>query len=224
MIQGTIFDMDGVLIDSMPVWEQAGGWYLESQGRKPQEGLKEILFTKSMQESAEYMKEMYDIPKTTDEIVEGVIQIIRHQYEAEIPAKKGVLGFLEGLKSAGIKIVVATSSDRVLAEAGLKRLGILDYVEAIFTCKEAGAGKEYPDVYLRAWESMGTEREATWVFEDVLHGIRTAKKAGFSTVGVYDASSEANQERIREEATVFLEDLTDFDKFYALADAAKRSR
>ena len=216
MIQGAIFDMDGVLIDSMPVWEQAGAWYLESQDRTPKPGLTEVLFTKSMQEAAQYMKEVYEIPQSPEEIVDGVIEIIRNQYETKIPAKAGVLEFLKKLKAKRVKITVATSSDRILAEAGLGRLGILDYVENIFTCREAGAGKEHPDVYLRALESMGTEKKATWVFEDVLHGIRTAGREGFSTVGVYDASSEANQELIQKEADIFLKDLTDFEKFYKL--------
>ena len=112
-----------------------------------------------------------------------------------IPAKAGALPFVRKLKEAGVHIAVATASDRELAEAALLRLGILEHVEGIFTCKDAGAGKETsPAVYLQALRSMGTEPAGTWVFEDVLHGIRTAKKAGFQT-----------------------RDLTGFDAFYESA-------
>jgi len=217
MIQGAIFDMDGVLIDSMPVWEQAGAWYLESQGKKPEPGLAEVLFAQSMQEAARYMREVYQIPKTEGEIVDGVIQMIYHQYAEKIPAKKGVLDFLSHLKGDGVQIAVATSSDRALAEAGLGRLGILGFVQELVTCKEVDAGKGQPDVYFKALQCLGTERKATWVFEDALHGICTAKQAGFPTVAVYDSASQAAWEKIKKEAVFYMEDLADYDRFYQFA-------
>lgn len=215
MITGAIFDMDGVLIDSMPVWENIDGIYLKGQGKEPEPGLTEILFTKSMQEAAEYLRQAYGLPKTAVQIAEEIIDLVRLCYREEIPAKAGALPFVRGLRDAGVHITVATASDRELAEAALLRLGILEYVEGIFTCKDAGAGKEAsPAVYLDALGSMGTEMAGTWVFEDVLHGIRTANRAGFQTAGVYDASSEAYQELIQKEASVYLRDLTDFNGFY----------
>lgn len=220
MITGAIFDMDGVLLDSMPMWEKIAAIYLREQGREPKPGLTEVLFTKTLLEAAEYMQVIYDIPKSPEEIVAGIVATVRYYYEKKIPMKAGALDFVKGLKEAGIRITIATSSDRSLAEAGLLRLGLLEYIEEIFTCADAGEGKEKgPVVYLNAWKYMETDMDKTWVFEDVLHGIRTANKAGFPTVGVYDASSEANQELIQKEAAVYLKDLTDFDTFFQLAMA-----
>ncbi len=220
MITGAIFDMDGVLIDSMPVWENIDGIYLRAQGKEPEPGLTEILFTKTMHEAAEYMRQAYQIPKTAEKIMDEIIDLVRHCYEEEIPMKAGALPFIRKLNEAGVHITVATASAKELAEAVLLRLGILRYVEGIFTCKDAGEGKEKsPAVYLNALESMGTRRAETWIFEDVLHGIRTAKKAGFRTVGVYDASSESYQEHIMNEASIYLKDLTEFEIFYQMAVA-----
>lgn len=217
MITGVIFDMDGVLLDSMPVWEDAGILYLKQQGREPEPGLTEVLFTKTILEAAEYMRKTYDLVQSEEEIVAGMLALIRQQYETQIPMKEGAKDFLAALKEKGLPVTVATSSDRVLAEAGLGRLGILPFVDGIFTCVEAGVGKEKsPVVYLNALEYMGTDIRTTWVFEDVLHGIRSASGAGFPTVGIYDAGSEDNQEQIREEATIYLGDLTDFDRFYQM--------
>lgn len=218
MITGAIFDMDGVLLDSMPVWDQAGKWYLELQGRTPEPELTRVLFTKSMMEAAEYIRVTYSIPKTMEEIMEGIIEIIRRHYETDIPAKPGVLSFLKKLKEKNIPVTVATSSDRVLVQAGLGRLGILEYVDGIFTCCEVGIGKDHPDVFLKALESMGTKIEETWVFEDSLHAILTAKKAGFPVIGLYDEASDKNQDKIKKEADIYLGDLTDFAKFYSLIE------
>lgn len=217
MITGAIFDMDGVLLDSMPVWERAGIWYLEQNGKTPEPELIDVLFTKTMMEAAEYIREKYTISKTGEEIFHEILGIIHNYYETEIPAKEGALAFLRKLKEKGIPITVATSSDCSLAQAGLKRLGFLPYVDAVFSCCETGIGKEHPDVYLRALESMGTELRTTWVFEDSLHAVRTARKAGFPVVGIYDAGSDKNQELIQKEATVYLGNLIDFDRFYSYA-------
>lgn len=218
MVTGVIFDMDGVLLDSMPVWENIDIIYLREHGKEPRPGLSEVLLTKSLSEAADYIRTEYGLPKTTEEIVREIVDAIHEQYKTKIPMKKGALAFLKQLKAHGIAVTVATSSDRVLAEAALKRLGMLPFFEGIFTCEEAGAGKrESPAVYRNALACMGTKIEETWVFEDVLHGIRTAGQAGFKTVGIYDAASEGNLALLQQEATMYLGDLQDFERFYKAA-------
>lgn len=107
-------------------------------------------------------------------------------------------------------MVAATSSDRQVVERALKRLNVMNYFDRIFTCTEIGAGKVKPDIYLAAAEYMGTLLKDTWVFEDVLHAIRTAKNAGFRTVGVYDASSMESLEEIKVISDIYLEKLDNF--------------
>lgn len=215
MITGAIFDMDGVLLDSMQIWGQVGELYIKSCERVPEPNLTEILFTKSMMDAAEYIRDAYSIEKTAEEIRAGIIDIMLFHYKTDIPAKKGALSFLRQLKEAGISVAVATASDRILAEAGLGRLGFLEYIDTIVTCREVGVGKEQPDVFLKALAHLGTDLATTWVFEDSFHAICTAKEAGFPVVGIYDAESQANQKKIKEGVTVYLKELTDFKGFIA---------
>ena len=77
-----------------------------------------------------------------------------------------------------------------------------------------GAGKSKPDIYLKAQEFLNFKPEEIYVFEDVLHAVQTAKKAGFKTVGIYDTSSEKDWETIKKTADIFLEDLHDFSSFW----------
>ena len=86
LIQGAIFDMDGTLLDSMPVWEHASERYLQNKGIKVREKLSEILFSMSMQKGAEYVKENYHLTESTDEIVAGVNNIVYTAYEKEVQA------------------------------------------------------------------------------------------------------------------------------------------
>ena len=197
LIQGAIFDMDGTLLDSMPVWEHASERYLQNKGIEVREKLSEILFSMSMQKGAEYVKENYHLTESTDEIVTGVNNIVYTAYEKEVQPKEGVREFLDKLQAEGIKMVVATSTDRPMVEAALKRTGLLSYFERIFTCTEIGKGKVEPDIYHAASDFLGTKPEHTLVFEDALYAIGTAKKAGFVTVGIYDAASEKEQDKIR---------------------------
>ena len=141
MINGAIFDMDGVLIDSMPIWHNAGALFLEANGKKPRSDLQKILFDKSMMAGAEYMRDAYDLPMTMEEVMQGVIDVVYKHYKESIPAKANVENFLRKLKEKDIAIALATSSDRKLLEAGLSRLHLLSYFDTTVTCLEAGVGK-----------------------------------------------------------------------------------
>ena len=200
MIKGAIFDVDGTLLDSMEIWEDVGVRYLNKIGIEAEPDLGTILFTMSLPEGAAYVKEHYHLSQEPDEIIKDVLGIISNYYEEIAPLKLGVSEFLEKLSRKKIRMTVATSNNKEEVEAAFKRTGVSSYFERIFTCEEVGAGKTKPDIYLEAAKYMGTKPEETVVFEDVLHAVRTAKKAGFLVVGLYDEASKAEQKEIREEA------------------------
>lgn len=211
MISGAIFDVDGVLLDSMGIWDEMGTQYIVRQGREPQPDLAQVLLTKHLSESAQFLREQYSLPWSEEEILEQIIDMMEEFYSSVIPPKPGVKEFLQQLKQSGIPVTVATAGDRKLAAAGLESGGLLPYIDEIFTCGEVGAGKDTPKVYQAARESMGTDLASTWVFEDSLHGILTAESAGFPTAGIYDKSSQHNIEKIRKSCTYYLEDFRKAD-------------
>ncbi|MDD7113816.1 MAG: bifunctional hydroxymethylpyrimidine kinase/phosphomethylpyrimidine kinase [Lachnospiraceae bacterium] len=204
MLRGAIFDMDGTLLDSMPVWDHAGEQYLESLGIIPEEDLSRKLATFSMMEGAVYMKEKYDLPFQCEEIIDGVKDIVRECYHEKVPLKPGVREFLSKLKRFDIPMTVATATDLDLAEAALKRTGIDSYFTKVVTCQEAGTGKSQPDIFHLARSYMKTEIEDTWVFEDALHAVKTAKQAGYPVCALYDEANEAELEEIQRLSDIFL--------------------
>lgn len=87
MIKSAIFDVDGTLLDSMKIWDNAGERYLSSVGKTAENGLSEKLCDMSLTEGAEYMKKQYALSFSTDEIVSGVLKIIEDFYFYEVGLK-----------------------------------------------------------------------------------------------------------------------------------------
>ena len=208
-ISGAIFDMDGTILDSMKIWESVASDYIMSLGKTPIEGLREILWPMSLMQSAEYMRECYGLSLSPEEIMEGIDGIIEDFYENTAPAKPGALELLKLLDSNGVKMVLATATNRRMVEAALRRTGMLRYFSEILTCTEVGFSKENPEIFLQANERLKTPKDETYVFEDALFAIRTAKNAGFKVVAVSDESSKQCAEEIRALADIYVNSLSE---------------
>lgn len=196
-ISGAIFDMDGTLTDSMFVWKDIGRRYLISCGITPRETLLQDIKNMSMWQVASYFMDEYGLNKTHEEIYEGIDSLVEPMYRDEVFAKDGVLLLLDRFKAQGVKMCVASATDRPLVEMVLQKTGLLGYFSEIFTCNSVGAGKDNPLIYEKALEHLGTLKDETLVFEDALYTIKTAKNAGFKVVGVFDASAERHKDEIK---------------------------
>lgn len=221
MIKGAIFDVDGTLLDSMKIWEDVGARYVKSRGLIPEQNLGEILFPMSLTEGGVYLKEHYFPNETVEAMIAGVLNVIEEFYLNEVQLKPGAKDLLEKLSDFGIPMAIATSSDRRFICKAFERLGVLSYFKEMFTCTEVGASKKNPLIYHKAAESIGTKPEETLVFEDVLHAIETASKAGYQCVAVYDEASEKDKNAIKSNAKFYFEtyseeNIENFFQLYAL--------
>ena len=210
-IRGAIFDVDGTLLDSMFIWDTIGEAYLRSIGYQPKENLNETFKNMSLHQAARYYQTEYGVTLSIDEIMDGVNAMLERYYRFEVPLKPGVAELLERLRQDGVRLCIATATDRHLVEAALDRCGVLSCFGEIFTCNEVGHGKDEPDIFEAALRFLGTRKEETLVFDDALYAVRTAKEAGFPVVAVYDSHEKA-QDQIRMLADVYLEELTQLDK------------
>lgn len=216
MISGMIFDFDGTLFDSMYIWETAGEKYLRSVGKEPQKDLQEVLKFMSLLQSAEYIKENYNIPLSVKEILSGINPTVENFYFHTVEPKQGVIKWLEELAEKKIKMCIATATDRYQVEAALTRCGMRRYFTEIFTCTEVGRGKDEPLIFRKALEHLGTDRNSTAVVEDAFYALRTAKSDGFMTVAVYDYY-ETKQKQIRSMADVYLPNYNNLTSFWKFA-------
>ena len=216
MLKGAIFDFDGTLFDSMFIWNTAGETYLRSIGIEPREDLRKVLKTMSLLQSATYIREKYAVELTLEEIMDGINRTVEGFYFHTVQPKEGVATFLEQMKKQGVKICIATATDRYQVEAALKRCCMEHFFSEIFTCTDVGHGKDEPFIFRKAMDYLGTTRENTVVFEDAYHAAKTAKADGFVTVAVYD-SHEEKQKELQALSDFYFENYTETDTFWKFA-------
>lgn len=195
-IQGAIFDLDGTLFDSMGAWERAGQEYAEQNGWPVDGSLIQILKYKSVPQWAAYFQEQYGATDTQEQIVAQLHEKMAASY-LRVPLKDGVSELLEAWKNRGIRMCIATATERSVFEPALRTRGLSGYFSGIVTCAEIGGNKERPDIYLCALELLGTAKANTVVLEDTLHAVRTAARACFPVIGVYDDISAKDRPTIQ---------------------------
>ena len=202
-----IFDMDGTLLDSMPVWDKCSPLYLTRNGKTPKPDLRRRQASMSMTQIAEFYQSEYGVDKPAGQIIDEINALAFELYQ-EVEPKKGVPEFLRFIKEKGVATCVATATDRVCAQQTLERLGLWQYIDEMTTCTEVGFGKDHPDIFEVSMAHLGGTKENTVIFEDSLYAIDTAKKAGFAVCATPDASAKHNEDKIREISDWFV------DNFY----------
>ncbi len=191
-ITGAIFDMDGTLINSMDYWAIAASEYLRSKGIEPPKDTDRDYLENGMKKWHEHT--CPEIP--FDEVSNGIYAIMDKYYDSYVSVKDGAEEMLKTLKAHGVKMCLATATDKFMVEKVLNKLGIREYFSAIFTSKEVGLGKRYPLIYEKAREFLGTDKETTYVFEDALYAINTCRQNGIKVVGVYDKNAYVSEKEI----------------------------
>lgn len=215
-ISAAIFDMDGTVIDSMPIWDDLSYNFLTARGVTPKPDLREKVSTMFLKESSQYVVDEYKLDCTAEDVLAFMHEQINDFYINTVPPKEDIKPFLEKLKAAGVKMCIATATERRLAIPALEHNGMLEYFDEIFTCAELGESKRNPLIFEKALEFLGTKKEETFVFEDSFHAVETAAKAGFPVAAVYDKSAAHKEKEIRELSKVFFYKYSELDEFLGI--------
>ena len=205
--------MDGTLLDSMQIYTTIEIDYLKSIGVTPQPDLNDVLRPLSTLEVAEYFRSEYKLCKSIEQIVAGRNAMLEDFYYRKAPIKEGALQILKLLHSCGVRLCAATATDRHLAEPAMRRWGMLEYIERIFTCSEEDTSKTNPSIFLRAAAYLGTDIRETLVVEDALYAVESAKRGGFPVLAVYDLSSSDLIDEIRETADYYFDSMSGLYEF-----------
>lgn len=214
MIEGILFDMDGTLSDTIHYWNDLIPAYIRAHGYEPDlDALSARIHTMSMQESSAFVRDLYHLKETPEQVLDAWKQAANHIYTDEAPLKDGAYDFVHRLHSLGIPLVLVTNNDKALADALLRRTGIRDCFKDLYCGANLGLGKGEPTLIELARKACGSSTEDTWMFEDSLGPIRTAKSIDLHTVAMLDPYHAPDEvAAIRAEAETVFES-------YAQADA-----
>jgi HAD superfamily hydrolase (TIGR01509 family) len=185
--KGYIFDMDGTLIDSMPMWYSINEEFLSGMGVQFNDDVAREIGPMSVVAASDYLIKRFGLPVTARELTDAYMELLHRKYKTVVTVKDGVRDFLQKCKEEGIPMCVATATETPLALEAMETHGLLPYMEFLISCEDVGKSKRDPDIYLEAARRLNLEPKETAVFEDVFYGAETAKKAGFSVVGVHDS-------------------------------------
>lgn len=183
---GVILDLDGTLLDSMPLWHEIDLQFLTENGITPPENISDIVGKMSITEWAEYFIHEFRMPHTPEQVIRRIEEMAETAYRETIPMKPHVTAFLDVLDAARIPYGVATATYRNSAWAALRRLGLADRMQFVLTGEDVSEGKTAPEIYLLAAEKLNAAPEHILVVEDALHCVKTASAAGFMTAAVHD--------------------------------------
>ena len=207
-IEGAIFDLDGTLVDSLGFWpyfwEEAGKKYLGRAGFVPSQEIDFKARTATVAEVSVLAHETYGFGKSPEEFLNYIEETVTDWYITKVQAKEGVMEFLKTLEKKGIKMCIASASNKDKVELCSKKLGIDKYIPKILSCNDIGKNKSEPDIYYAAAEYLGMDIEKICVFEDSYIALQTAKKAGFQTVGIYDVNNYG-QDELKKAAQIYIE-------------------
>ena len=202
--KGAIFDLDGTLLDSMHIWHDVDVEFFKRRNLPLDNGYVDVIKNMHLPAAAVYTKEKYNLPETAEQIVDEWLKLCAEAYLSNVNLKSGVYDYLKKLYDNGVKMAFATASEKVVCENTLKNHGIFNFFTSFAYVSEINIGKTEPDIYLLASERIGVPPEECIVFEDIIEGIRSAKKANFITCGVFDKSSAKDKEKIREMADYYI--------------------
>ncbi len=207
MIEAVVFDVDGVLIDSEPVWERVRRKFVADRGGRWPDDAQDRMMGMSTAEWSAYMSEDFGLRIAPREVAQLVIAAMTAEYQAHLPLLPGAVDAVRAL-SARWRLGVASSAPKSLIEAVLDASGLRSAFAAAVSSEEVARGKPAPDVYLEAAARLGVPPAAGAAVEDSSNGLRAAAAAGLAVIAVprpeYPPAADAIQQ-----ARVVLDSLTE---------------
>ena len=207
-----IFDFDGTLVNSMPYWSQKMINILENEGVDYPEDIIKIITPLGDLGTAKYFKEELKVNLSIEEMIALMDEFALPKYRDIIELKAGVLDYLKMLKANNCSLNVLTASPHKMLDPCLKRNGIYDLFDNIWSCEDFKMTKSEPEIYKQAVRKIGTTEKDTVFFDDNIGAVKTAAQAGLYTVGVYDKSGEDFMAELKEVADLYIESFVDLER------------
>jgi HAD superfamily hydrolase (TIGR01509 family) len=194
VIEAVVFDIDGLLLDTEELWDEARREIADERGGRRRPDAQRAMMGMSSPEWSLYMHDVIGVPDSPERISEEVVERMTELYRRGLPL---VHGALEAVRRIGARwpLGIASSSNRPLIDLFLELTGTRDLFRATVSSEEVAHGKPAPDVYLEAAARLDVVPDRCAAIEDSENGIRSASSAGMHVVvipnSVFPPSPEA---------------------------------
>lgn len=205
-----LFDVDGVLIDSMSIWENSANVYLKKvHGIDAPAYVDKNCETLSLMEAGDYIRKLYpQITMSSRELADGVAEMIRERYW-QVEERPYMVETVRNLKDRNYRLYLATASEVENVKGALKNLGVWSEFEDIFTCTDIGYSKNRVEYFEKVAKRIHMLCNDLILVEDSLHSVKTAKKAGLTVIGVFEEHAIDKQKEMKEACDSYIHDLSE---------------
>ena len=184
--RAVIFDLDGVLADSEPWWNEIDAKLLAQYGVRYRGEYHRNVLGVSYRLAVEFFKKAFGLSASTDELIQRRGEIATEFFANRVGLFPSAKKVLQELRRMNLRLAVATSSVSASARPFLDRHQLTAFFDVIVTGDEIEHGKPHPDIYLRAAAKLNVAADACLVIEDALAGIAAAKAAKMCVAAIPD--------------------------------------
>ncbi|WP_300766746.1 HAD family phosphatase [uncultured Bifidobacterium sp.] len=210
MGKAAIFDLDGTLLDSMGVWDEVDEDFLGRRGIRVPDDYMAKVSAMEAHDIAVYTIDRFQLDDTPEDLMSEWNLMAARAYASTVEAKPHAVEYVRHLHETGARLAIATTLPTVLRGPAMDHVGLTGLFDVVCGVEDvAHVGKDSPDIYLHTAERLGVEPGRCTVFEDLLEGVRSAKRAGMSVWAMHDDSSDRSWPTICDEADGVL---FDFDQ------------
>ena len=182
MIKAVIFDVDGLLLDSEPIWSLADRELLKRRGIDYRDELKTKIVGKGQVESAQNVKDYYQLPDPIDDLVRERRKLLNDLLKANLWLMPGAKELIDLLVKNNFRLAIASSQSKEIIDLMIKSFALEGKFSVIVYGDEVEKGKPEPDIFLLAAERLTIAPQEAVVLEDSQNGAIAAKKAGMKVI------------------------------------------
>jgi HAD superfamily hydrolase (TIGR01509 family) len=183
-LEAVIFDMDGVLIDSEPLHFAVLSEVLAKSGHALTRAENEQFIGTTTEAMFMTLIARHGLPGSVVEYEQRYDEALLRVLQEPHAAAPGVVALLDRLRALGKWVGVASSSRRLWIDATLRSLGLADAFDVVVGGDDVERGKPDPAIYLLAAQRLGVDPERCLAIEDSPNGVRSARAAGMTVLGV----------------------------------------